>query len=472
MDGSLDSTHEVFTEGSEYDRLHRLLLWAVDVLDGDKPQSDSITDHGMVDADARKHTLAPPEVYLAKMRGATNADLNKEFDLVGLPSKLRSMLDRMDDPMRKGVLLREIAQAEVRIQHSLAGVVDGVKKPSFEDLWMAVTGEHPMELSALNNEILALRAHMMALLVRDGVLVTNPRTLHSHLENWEKSQRVYGISDSEEIGRIIDDGVRNLFDQFKTLARRVPALAPFVDQLSIDHYQLNVKPDMNFDAGLSYIGGESNGKPTGATNFEWNAGRPATREDILYISAHETVHMINAFLMDLQRRARKLGPESAILTMSSSRAGNEEGLAQTTKELIAGGSLEGVIQNEGIKMGIVMLQDQLQDIARMVASLGWNRDFTHLDVETRRLYLHEMMMSQLLQTRHIADKYMGLQKRFWRELPGGQMYSLAYYYGSRAYRGSIDDIGPEATLAIGTHTQGLVDLQAFRQRVQDTKNNQ
>lgn len=453
-------------EGSDFDKGYRTLFWAVDLLDGDNPMSNSIKDHGMVDADARKFEIPEPAVYTDNQGGMNNITLNQKHDLLGLPRRLRDMLDAATiDEDRRGVLLREISQAELRIQNSLAGEVDGVQKPEFAKLWSSVTGKAPPSLDQFRGEASAIRDHMMRLLTLDGVHVSNPRTIKQHLEGWEHGQIQFGVDHQPEIKRIVTQQVTQFFNDFKSLAGRIPALAPFVADLTIANYELNVLPDMNFDAGLSYIGGVQDGQPTGAANFEWNAGRPATREDIQLISLHETVHMLNTQLMDRQRRAGKLGPESALLTMSSGRAVNEEGLAQTAMEMIHGGSVTGVVNNLGPKMGILMLQDQLQDIARIVAAVGWNHDFAHLEPEARRLAIHEMIVQTLLQTPHIGNKYGGEKKRFWREFPGGQMYAPAYHEGSRMYRDAIAQHGIESTLAVGTHSEGLVDMQAFKDKM-------
>ncbi len=460
-------------EGSAFDTGYRKLLWAVDVLDGDDPQSNSIVDHGMVDADARKHVLEPPDLYVEKKAGASNGELNKRHHLLDLPNTLRGILDQVPvEDIRKGVLLREIGVAEMRIRHSLAGEVDGVTNPAFEDLWKSVTGEDgPPPLSSFREEVAAIGDHIRTIMSRFGVQVTNSKTRDENMKRWEAGQKHFGIENESRIREIIGAEVETFLKEFKRLARRVPTLASYADRLNIEHYQIHVLPDMNFDAGLSYIGGvDEQGKPTGAANFEWNAGRSATAEDIRYITAHETTHMVNAQLMDLMRRDGHLGPEAALLTMSSPRAMNEEGLAQTMPELLHRGSLQGVITDleppNGSKMGLVILSDRLQDIARLVASIGWNGDFAHIqDLNARRLTIHEMIVGQLLQTDHIGNKYAGEKKRFWRELPGGQMYSPAYYYGSRGYRDAIENYGVEKVLASGMHSRGLVDLQAFKKKV-------
>ncbi|MBP9718415.1 hypothetical protein KBD59_03925 [Candidatus Gracilibacteria bacterium] len=472
MSEQLQESIDPIGEGSEFDHGYRNLLHAVDIVEGDNPYSDSIADHGMVDADMRKHDLPPPGVYADK--GGDAADIISKQDLFELATRLRNILNTNPtiDEDRKGVLLREIGVAELRLRYSLGGNAT----PAFNETWRMVTGKDAPELGQFKGEIDATRDHMLALLAQEGVHVTNPKTMSDNVRAWEHSKPHLGSGDDARIKEIITDAVTQFIDRAKkVIAERVPALRNVVSQIDTSAYTLNVLPEMSFDAGLSYIGSTNTKPATGAANFEWNAGRPATETDIRYVAEHEATHWLNAFCMDIQRRAGKLGPESALLTMSSPRAVNEEGLAQVMKEMLHGGTLQNVVDDCGPEMGIVMLQDRLQDIARMVAAVGWNQEFAGIeDGFQRRMTIRDYIEKRLLQTEHIGFKYGGKrdpdatpreQKKFWRQLPGGMCYAPAYYEGSRAYRTAINTAGVDATLAVGMHSEGLVDGQAFKDKI-------
>jgi hypothetical protein len=444
-------------QGSEFASLYRTLLWSVDLLEGDNPLSNSITDHGMVDADACKLQIPPPLIYNDKQAGMSNVELEKKHSLLGLPSKLLHLLRQSDaDPQRHDVLRREITVADLRNRYTLSSDYPQIKKPTFEDLWIGVTGRTPPTLKSLQGEIVALKQTLTVLLAQAGYTATSPQNLQGCLHRWEANQLLYGIDDAEEINVLLKDEVMKHVAEFKALAFRVPELAPFAEQIRTDGYSLKVLPDMNFDAGLSYVA-------NGEAQFEWNAGRPAPEVDIRYIARHEATHWLNAYLMDLRRQAGLLGPEAALLTMSSPRAMNEEGLAQVMLEMLCGGSLQGVVQQHSVDMAITIVLDQLQDIARLAAAIGWNQDFANLPEENRRLTICEFIGDDLLQTSHIKNKYAGPKKKFWRMLPGGITYAPAYYYGSRAYRHALQNHSVEEVLAVGCHARGLVDLQAFNE---------
>ncbi len=193
----------VLGEGSAFDRDYRQLMWAVDVLAGDDPQSNSIVDHGMVDADARKHELPAPDVYQAKKADSSldNKNLDEQFGLSSLSDHLGQVLFNMpfvSVSVRGKVLSREIKIAELRIADMLAGT-PGVKKPKFNDLWYAVTGRNPPRLVSLRPEVVAIKDHLLTLLGRAGVTVTNPRTLKARLMEWEMAERHFGVGDEKEI---------------------------------------------------------------------------------------------------------------------------------------------------------------------------------------------------------------------------------------------------------------------------------
>ena len=460
----VSSTVDSIGDGSPFDVMYRRLLWSVDVLGGDNPKSNSITDHGMVDADARKFEIDDPDVYLAKMNdGSSNGDLNARFSLLNHAERLRAILsDGSIDPVRKGVLLREIHIADLRLRDILSSEVEGVTRPTFQQNWEAITGTEPPTIASMKGEIEQIHGRLFALLQRKGLnLGSAPLTFW--VDEWEKSLQHYGVANADAITGILRTTIGDFFGQFCSFTNRIPALKPFVGELSIDRHEIAVLPDMNFDAGLSYIGGSlPNGRPSLAARFEWNAGRPATAVDIQYVGIHEFIHALNAQLMDLQRRAGLLGPESALLTMSSCRVCVEEGFAQTGLEMLYGG-FNNVVDALGIDMGITMLLDQLQDIARLAVAVGWNVDFAEYESSKRLEKLHDVVRYYLLQNEHIAHKYAGLKKRFWRETTGGNMYAPAYWVGSRAFRKALEQHTAEEVFAVATHSRGLVDLDAFNQ---------
>jgi hypothetical protein len=453
----------------EFNNKYRTLLWAVDLLGGDNPMGPDITDHGIVDADAAKYETDPPAIYtdvvaLLEAKGddksltpVEKADLNAKHNLLTLPGELVGMLGQFG---YNTVLGREINMAYTRLQGELAGAVPGIKAPNRGTLWGCVTGQvTPPTLSSFRAEIVALQDQLVMWLRKAGHKATR-QNLQRVLYDWHQSHRSYGLESRTEIEEIIRTEIVEFVGLFRSRACKIPSLAPYADQIDVKAYQLKVKEKMNFDAGLSYLGrNPAEGWPVGYANFEWNAGRPASRFDIQYVACHEATHWMNATLMDLQRRAGKLPPAAALLTMSSQRAGNEEGLAQTMWECVYGGTVTDVVESRGVEYGIVMVLDQLQDIARLAAAVG----FLHLeaDEEARRKAVYNFIRTELCQDEHIAHKYAGEKKRFWRELPGGITYAPQYYYGSRAYRDAIGRYGVEKVLEVGMHTQGLVDLPEF-----------
>jgi hypothetical protein len=457
----------VFGVGSVFQQNYRLLLWSIDVLGGDNPLSNSIADHGMVDADMLKFELDPPGIFLDWQQGNREvAMLAKKYNLLGLPGELRNLLQAsVDDidPSRMGVLLREIAIAEVRIHDILVGHVEGAQKIEFADMWSVVTGETPPTILSFKSEISQIHDTIITLLARKNISL-HGSTLKQSVEIWEHCQRYYGVNDVEEITNIVRAAIDDFFPKFCQFALKVPALAPFVSLLTKDACDIHVLPNMNFDAGSSYIGGNNpDGTVALKSLYEWNAGRPATAIDIQYIAIHEFLHAMNAQFMDLQRRDGLLGCESALLTMSSSRVCVEEGLAQTGLEMVYG-SFENVVDALGIDFGIVMLLDQLQDIARVFASVGHNLEWQNLNEEDRRLQIYNLIVGDLLQSEHIGNKYAGPTKKWWRMNIGGIMHSPSYYYGSRAFRKALETNSPEEVFAVATHNEGPMDLQAFKKR--------
>ena len=453
-------------EGTQFDKLLRKYLWSVDVVSGNDPQSPLGGDHGYIDADARKHKLTPPVVYGDRTK--PKVEIYTQHGLGALPTVLNTLLNSADaDPDRVEVLRREIKVASVLLRASVAGEDTGVEMPTFQERWSAVTGEEePASLASFNPEILAIRDHMKTLLSRDGVVVTNPRTFKSNMEQWESRQPTLSLANEPQIAEHIKNEVLLFLKQFKELARSNPRLAPYLNYLNIDAYTIGMDSKMKADASSAYDGGEdATGKPLCKALFEWNSARPATAEDIRYIARHEATHWINTALMDLQRRNRELGPEAALLTMSSGRAINEEGLAQVMNEMLHGGSVQGVVDARGAIWGILTLQDQLQDIARMVASIGWEIEYASLSPAERCRAIQHVIEHKLLQTTHIAAKYAAPDRKFWREDPAGQMYGVSYHRGSRAYREAMGKYGIPKVLAVGMHTEGLVDIEAFKKKV-------
>jgi hypothetical protein len=457
----------VFGVGSVFQQNYRLLLWSIDVLGGDNPLSNSIADHGMVDADMLKFELDPPGIFLDWQQGEQDiAKLAAKYNLLGLPTLLRDiLLQNVKDilPFRFGVLEREIAIAEVRIHDILVGHVEGAHKVEFADMWSVVTGETPPSISSFKSEISQIHDAIIKLFVKKGISL-HKTTLKEVVEKWEHDQQHYSVDDVEEIIQMVRAAIDDFFPKFCQFALKVRTLAPFVGFLTKDACAIHVLTSMNFDAGSSYIGGNNpDGTAALKSLYEWNAGRPATAIDIQYIAIHEFLHAMNAQLMDLQRRDGLLGCESALLTMSSSRVCVEEGLAQTGLEMVYG-SFENVVDALGIDFGIVMLLDQLQDIARVFASVGHNLEWQNLNEEDRRLQIYNLIVGDLLQSEHIGNKYAGPTKKWWRMNIGGIMHSPSYYYGSRAFRKALETNSPEEVFAVATHNEGPMDLQAFKKR--------
>lgn len=452
---------------STFLKLYRLMLWAIDVLNGDDPQSNSIAKHGWVDADMLKFELDPPGIYLDWQQGNRDiAALAVKYNLLGLPNELRKLLQQCDadlDATRKGFLLREIGIGEIRIHRLLFGLVDGAKSVPFEDCWMAITGSAPPKMSMFTKRISGIQSSILELLVKKGVKV-HGRSLYECVYEWESAQKHFGIDDTAQITRMIQSSIDGMFGKFREFASRIPALQPFVGKLTNKNCQIAVLPTMNFDAGSSYIGGNnSDGSAALASLFEWNAGRPATAEDIKYISVHEFLHAMNAQLRDLQRRAGLLGGEAAFLTMSSQQVCVEEGLAQVGLEIMFGG-LDNVVTAMGIDMGIVMLLDQLQDIARVAAAVGWNVEWANHVPPLRRYEIRGFILNNLLQSEHIADKYASTKKRWWTEDISGNMHGPSYFYGAAAVRDALKTHNAEDVFAALTHSAGLMDLTSFKMK--------
>lgn len=452
--------------------LHRDIFYGLSAVQGDNPISDSIADHGVVDADSLKHEMSAPATY-ADPRAKSDDPKEKAAyieDLLHKLTELRGHISHFSDD-RKGVLMREAEQVEIMLRTDLADAT-GNAAPSFADRWKAVTGKEP-GAEVPKDEVEDLRGEVLSWIAKDGINVTNPkkkpseivnewRAGHEHFGNHEK-----GVSEPEQESRIrtiLNEHV-GLFvtEAVSELSKRVPGLKDLIDSsgVTFDGLKYNVLPDMTFDAGLSYIGGvKENGIASGAANFEWNAGRPDSKEGIIYIAAHEATHWLNAFLMDIMRRAGKLGPESAILTMSTGRTANEEGLAQTMMEMLHNGDMNEVARKHGTALVVENYLDRLQDMVRMHVALEWNvQKRQNLDA------LGAEIQDRFLQTEHIAYKYAGEKKRFWRQVPTGTMYAPAYYEGSRAMRNAYQEHGVDRALAVATHTEGLVDLQAFKDKV-------
>ncbi len=453
------------TLGQEFNKDLRGSMYLVDGFGGDNPASPSIVDHGMTDSDTELHESPLPPMFVDQQSGMSKKELNDKYQLSCIGERMRSAVIASDAPdLRKGVLLREIGVVDIRLQAELAEIT-GLPVPMFKDFWTAVTGSPPPSLKTFRGEILARRELLTSLLLRAGFKDVTPWTLKQRVHDWEASQRLYGAADADQIMQLLTRGIGELFAQFKAKAAEIPSLANYVGQLNPANCKLAVLGDMAFDAGSSYIGGNRpDGTPALASRIEWNAGRPSTEADIIYVGGHEATHTINASLMDLQRRDGKLGAEAARLTMQTPRCVNEEGLAQVIWEILYGG-LEEIIRARGINFAITLVLDQLQDIARLTASLGWNIDFAHMPDEQRRLHIADIVENTLLQSSHIVHKYCGEKKKFWRMFPGGQMYSVAYWWGSQTYRWALSRSSAQKVLEVGCHTKGLVDIQAFEKLV-------
>lgn len=452
--------------GSEFHKSLRLLQWGIDTVNGDNPLSNSIVDHGVVDADMLKFELDPPGIFLDWQQGNQDVpSLAAKYDLLGLPRTLRNILLKHKAQLNKvryDVLLREISIAEVLLHCSLDGKVTGVTAPPFEDRWSAVTGAPPPALSSFDPELRILHGKLIDLLAKKGVDM-RMTTIRAAVTEWEHSHPKLGTGDIPQISGIIDATIKKYFPLFQEFAARIPALQKYAGQLTTEHFSFKVLEKMTFDAGSSYIGGNNtDGTPALASFIEWNAGRPASAVDIEYVTIHEMVHAIEAQLMDLQRRDGQLGPESALLTMSSARVCNSEGLAQTALEILYGG-FDKVVEAMGVDTGIVIILDQLQDMARLVAAVGWNAEWVKLEELQRLLQLQDYIRTNLLQDEHIVNKYAGADRKWWRGNIGGQMHAASYYYGSRAYRAVLAKNSPEMVFAAGVHVGGLMDLQSFKQ---------
>lgn len=452
--------------------LHRDIFYGLSAVQGDNPISNSITDHGVVDADALKHEMDAPATFSDPRAQSSDPKEKAAYieELLDKVTELRGHIYSFPED-RRGVLMREADQVEVMLRTDLADVT-GQDAPSFADRWKAVTGKEP-GAEVPRDEVDDIRGEVLSWIAKDGINVTNPkksaseivnewRAGHEHFGNHEKG--VSNPAQEEKIRTILNEQVGAFVqDAVAELSKRIPGLKKLIDSsgVSFEGLKFNVLPDMNFDAGLSYIGGvKESGVPSGAANFEWNAGRPDSKEGIIYIAAHEATHWLNAFFMDIMRRAGKLGPESAILTMSTGRTANEEGLAQTMMEMLHNGDMNEVARKHGVSMVVENYLDRLQDMVRMHVALEWNvQKRQNLDA------LGAEIQERFLQTPHIAYKYAGEKKRFWRQIPTGTMYAPAYYEGSRAMRSAYQEHGVDRALAVATHTEGLVDLQAFKDKV-------
>lgn len=464
-------------EGSEFDQQYRFFIWAVDVLLRNDPQSDSIEDHNYVDADLRKKKLPPPEIYqyLKRLKTAKEKEredllrqLNEKYKLLEMPQKLEQMVRRSDaDDIRKDILLREIKVAEARL-HLALSEVKLVKKPTPVELWRVVNHEDPPALVTLSGEIQAMKDMVLGLLSRDHVHVTNRRTLRHHLGEWEEAQPHLGGKKSyiPAIEKFIREEVETFIQEVIEMLRLyVPELAPFLDQIILDGLRISVRQDMRFDAGLTFIGGDRNGIPTGEALYEWNGGRAVTKEEISYIATHEATHWLQTFIADLLRRAGKLGPEVALVTMGSPRQIHEEGLAQCMKQILAGGSIESVVERFGEKAAIVMVLDRLQDLARMYGSIGYHVDFAYIkDPQKRLAAIRRKIREQLVQAEAIVNKYAGKKKLFWRSDDGIMMGSV-YHDGTQDVLDALNVFGIKKVLAVATRAHGDVDAFAFAERI-------
>ncbi len=450
-----------FVEGYE------TLLCGLDVSGGDNPWGPDITDHNVVDAIANKEDKQLPPIAAA--RGYKIDDkmdlqrIHKEFDLLSLPGKLLGELDHANiDPIRKGVLEREIKLGDVQLRHMFSDVVS-IPKPTFVQLWQAVRGTSYPRLSQFNGEIASIKQTLTFLLNQVGHKVSHASDLRTAIFEWRKKMKRFTEPDVEEIKFHARRSVDCFVTKFQAVCQDIPGLTRYMQKL--DSSALIIKPanpKCSFSAGLSYHGGTKDGKPSLAGNFEWKCNRPATEGDIWYISAHEGVHWANAALMDLQRRDGLLGDEAALLTMGTPRAILEEGLAQTMPELLYGNIL-GMIEPLGIDVVIELVLDQLQDIGRLAASIGENIEFNKItDNDLRKKTIKDYVTLNLLQSDEIGEKYL---KDYWRKNPVGICYSAAYYYGSRSLRDANFRYGRNRVLSVATHSEGLCDIQAFQQRV-------
>jgi hypothetical protein len=444
---------------------YRTMLCGLDVSRGDNPWSLAIVDHGVVDAIADKEETELPAIAAARDYKNDKMDLSRihaEFNLVSIPSTLLSELKTANvDPVRKGVLEREIKLGDVQLRHLYADVI-GQPKPTFDELVRTVRGTGAPRLSQLRGEITSIKQSLTFVLAQMGIKVRDERELRPAILQWKAGQKEYGQADEAEVKTIARKAVDDFVIRFKDVAQDVPGLAPYLSQLDPHALELVMTGDIPFDAALNFNGGTKDGKPTLSGRFEWNVSRPAIAADVTYISKHEGVHWLNASLMDLRRRNNLLGAESALLTMATPRAILEEGLAQTMQELMYGGLL-GVLENLGPEVTFELLYDQLQDVARLTASVGENIEFASItDDEQRKKAIHDYVTLHLLQSDKIGAKF---SKPYWRKDPVGICYSFAYYYGSRILREAVARYGVKRVLSVATHSEGLCDIQAFQQRV-------
>ncbi len=456
------------TLSANFFKLYRQMFWGIDVCRKDDPYDNSITSHGVVDADAQKFETDKPTICEAATKYLVDKKMDlkgvhEEFNLVGIPDVLLAELKDAKIPsVRKDMLRREIGFARIQLHYLFAEVI-GAQKPTFQELWKAVRGTGYPRLAQFSGEVTSIKQTLMFLLSQAGTRVNDPRELRAALQQWKASQKNYGIENEAEIIKIAKSSLSQMFLRFKAVAKDIAGLAPYLDRLDPAKLVIKMVKEMSFDAGLSYIGGIKDGNPTLEGLFEWNGSRPAIKDDICYIADHEGTHALSAMLQDLQRRAGLLGPESALLLMAAPRTILEEGLAQVLPEILYGG-VPGVAENLGVGAAIELVLDQLQDIARIAASVGENVEFADRSPEQREQQIFQYVTNYLLQSDHIGKK---MCKTYWRQDPVGITYTSAYYYGSRALRRATEQYSAQKVLTIATHTRGLCDIQAFNTLVRE-----
>ena len=387
------------------------------------------------------------------------AELVGKYDLHDLPDRVVEMASGFED-QRRGVVERLMHSMKLMIKTAVA-IADGGKVPSYEERYMATTGQG-LTVYDPKDDVEKLRAA----LAKRGFDITTSRDLADTTRAWRES---LGFVPNEDLAREVLRAKKYLTELVRdVLFSKVDfgdeKFGRHLEGVSFDGYEFRPVTDLpaHATATNTFIGGEdADGNPLFRALFEYNIRHPMTMLDLIHITAHEGVpgHYANAVAIDVLRRSGRLGFEASVETMCTGEVAFQEGWAQVWPELLHG-SREAMIagcptDELGNDWDVQFTTEDLQDGAKNNAGIYHQVDMLSIDA----------MMKRFREQFGLPDYFCDKMTRWGKNVILGPMYGPSYMIGGRVLRQAISRNGVARVAQVGLHTEGLMDLQAFREKI-------
>lgn len=451
---------------SSFETTYSTLLEAADTFRGGDSQSDSGAAHEVIDFDVRPEGPAAlyhsPEAQRIRADGITPEThsavltLVNAHNLLDLIYDIRSQIQTLPED-RRGVIERTAEAADAVVREAYSAATQRVMAgPSFEELFGLVTHQ-----SADVSDLKEPRAVVAGLLRRAGFTDVTDRTLLETVDQWKGSQAL--LSPDAVQGHAMD-----VWRTVQALTRDrilgpvdfgVPEHGTHFERAPLDNLDVRAQNLERYSGFSLYQGGNlPDSKPAARGIFAVTTHEPWRPTEMDHLFAHEGFpgHHLQNVVIDLLRRAGKLGYEATMGTMGTSFHVLQEGWAQVVWEILAGGGLEQVADEFGVDLAIELALVTLRDHAKHDVSILFQLEQKSIPV------IQEMLRTRYLLDPHIVAK----TSRGWATDPVfGPMVGPTYLLGRQVMQKAIRDHGIPKVLAVALHTQGLVDHIAFQEKL-------